>query len=144
MAYWKFTCTWDTERKCMIRRLFGNHEKTTEDGEPLDVEQNDILFLHRMMSKDSNKQEYLLGPFVAASSAQENINPDSWSHLGTINWQVEIDWVETVHSLNIDNWLEKTDPPLEINQYAQNFTEVQGIYLKGQLKNEGKTIIDYS
>jgi hypothetical protein len=51
--------------------------------------------------------------------------------------------VETVHSINIDNWLEKTDPPLEINQYAQKFTEVQGIYLKGQLKNEGNTIIDY-
>jgi len=143
MAYWKFTCTWDTERECMIRRLFGNHEKTTANGEPFEIEQNDILFLHRMMTKDSNRQGYLLGPFVAASSAQENINPDACSHLGSINWQVEIDWVETVHSLNIDDWLEKNDPPLEINQYAQKLVELLGMYLKGQLKNEGKTIIDY-
>ncbi len=143
MAYWKFTCTWDTERECMIRRLFGNHEKTTADGEPLEVEQNDILFLHRMTTKGSNKHGYLLGPFVAASSAQENINPDAWSRLGSINWQVRVDWVETVHSFNIDDWLEQNDPPLEINQYAQKYNEVQGIYLKGQLKTEGNPIIDY-
>lgn len=66
MAYWKFTCTWDTEQECMIRCLFGNHEKTTADGDPL-----------------------------------------------------------------------------EINQYAQKYTEVQGISLKSQLKNKGNTIIEY-
>ena len=66
MAYWKFTCTWDTERECMIRRLFGNHGKTTVDGDQL-----------------------------------------------------------------------------EINQYAQKYTEVQGISVNDQLKNKGNTIIDY-
>lgn len=143
MTHWKFTCTWDTERECLIRRLFGNHKKTTQEGEPLDVEENDTLFLHRMMSKESERRGYLLGPFVAASDAQKNINSNAWSHLGSIDWQVEIDWVETVYSLEIDSWLEGSDPPLEITQYAQHFNDVQGMYLEGQLKNEGDIIIDY-
>ncbi|SNZ12334.1 hypothetical protein SAMN06269185_1626 [Natronoarchaeum philippinense] len=143
MTLWKFTCTWDTERECMIRRLFGNHEKTTGEGEPLAVEENDKLLLHRMMRKDSDRHGFLLGPFVAVSDAQENIEPNAWSHIGGINWQVEIDWVETVYSLDLDDWLEKKDPPAEITQYAQKFSEVNGIYLEGQLKNEGQVIIDY-
>lgn len=143
MTYWKFTCTWDTERECLIRRLFGNHEKTTTEGEPLEVEENDTLFLHRMMTKGSDRQGYLLGPFIAASDAQKSINPNAWNHLGSIDWQVEIDWVRTVYSLNIDEWLKKKNPPLEITQYAQFFNEVQGTYLEGQLKNEGGTVIDY-
>lgn len=39
MAYWKFTCTWDTERECMIRRLFGNHEKNIAYGKTIEVDQ---------------------------------------------------------------------------------------------------------
>jgi len=50
---------------------------------------------------------------------------------------------EPVYSLNLDDWLENRDPPLEIIQYAQKFNDVQGTYLTGQLKNKGNVIIDY-
>lgn len=95
-----------------------------------------------MMGKGSDRDGYLLGPFVAVSDAQENVNSNAWSHVGSINWQVEIDWVETVYTLNIDDWLEDTDP-LEITQYAQSFNEVQGRYLLGELRNTGNIVIDY-
>ena len=143
MSYWKFVCTWDTERECMIRRLFGNNSDTTKEGDLLDVEQHDTLHLHRMMTKDSDRHGYLLGPFIATDGAQDNIEPNAWSHIGTVNWQVEIDWTEPVYSLNLDDWLENRDPPLEIIQYAQKFNDVQGTYLTGQLKNKGNVVIDY-
>ncbi|NHN60454.1 MULTISPECIES: hypothetical protein [Halorussus] len=144
MAYWKFTCTWDTERECMIRRLFGNHQRETDEGEPLDVEQNDTLFLHRMMTKQSDRHGYLLGPFVATSDAKENINPDAWNHLGSIDWQVEIDWVEPVYSLNLDDWTDDDgESTMDVTQYAQKFNEVQGIFFEGRLRNEGNLIINY-
>ena len=57
---------WNPERECMIRRLFGTHEKITADGDQL-----------------------------------------------------------------------------EINQYAQKYTEVVEISVKSQVKNKGNTITDY-
>lgn len=143
MEYWKFTCTFDTERECMIRRLFGNHKKTTDGGKPLDVEDGDTLFLHRMMTKQSDRKGYFLGPFIADSDDKININSDAWNHVGSIRWQVRIDWEEPIYSFNIDNWLENSDPPLKITQYAQKFNEVQGPYLKGQLRKEGRKVIHH-
>lgn len=144
MDYWKFTCTWDTERECMIRRLFGNHERETPEGDSLAVKENDTLFLHRMMTKQSDRSGYLLGPFIAVSDAQEDINSEAWNHLGSINWQVKIDWVEPVYSLNLDDWMDEEDESsMKVTQYAQKFSEVEGIFFKGELKNEGSLIINY-
>ena len=139
MAHWKFIASQMTEKECYIRRLFGNERRQIDKtGEELDVEEGDTLYLHRWRSKEEPAK--LDGPFLAASDAGKNLVPDAWRHRGKYDWQVPVDWDETVYSVDVDK-LDGSDA-VDIKHYPQTFSEVQGTFLSGFLKREGMAIIN--
>jgi len=125
----------------MIRRLVGNDKRHTPDGTELAVEEGDTIFLHR--TRDAQPQSgFLLGPFVAKSDAQQDIEPSAWKHLGDFSWQVKIGWEEPVYSFNVSKYYEESDnQSLELTAYAQHFSEVQDLFLTGKV-NDGDIIIN--
>lgn len=144
MAYYKFICTRLTEKECYIRRLFGNEGREIDKtGEQLDVEEGDTLYLHRLGGED--EPGWVYGPFVAASDAAEFIDPNAWSHQGPFDWQVSIDWDETVHGMSVDkiNPEDGEDRTVVIERYPQKFSEVQGVFFTGLLKREGVAVIHH-
>jgi hypothetical protein len=119
----------------------GNDKRHTPDGTKLAVEEGDTIFLHRTREAQP-RSGYLLGPFVAESDAQQNIVPYAWNHLGDFSWQVEIGWEEPVYSFNVEKYYEDNDDPsLDLTAYAQHFSEVQGLFLTGKVK-DGDIIIN--
>lgn len=140
MAYWKFVCSWETERECLIRKLAGSFERETEDGEPLDVEKGDTIFLHRTTGPNEGTG-YLLGPFIAASDASEDIVPQAWNHKARFRWQVRFDWEDTVYSLNVGDLYDGSDDPsVRLTADPQVFSEVSGLFLAGQLRDSDPII----
>jgi hypothetical protein len=140
MNYWKFICTWETERECMARRLVGNDKRYTPDGVKLDAREGDIIFLHRTRNAEA-KSGFLLGPFTAESDAQQNIIHDAWNHLSAFSWQVEIGWEDPVYSFSVDDYHEdNNNPVVDFSAYSQQFSEIQGSFITGKLK-DGDIII---
>ena len=139
MGHWKFIATWMTDKECYIRRLFGNERKQIDKtGDELDVKEGDTLYLHRWGNEDEPGQ--LDGPFIAACDAGKDLEPDAWRHRGKYDWQVRIDWEDTVYSMNIDKINE--GDAVDIKHYPQALTEVQGMFLSGLLKRKGTPIIN--
>jgi hypothetical protein len=141
VRYYKFVCNWQTERECFYRRLFGNGSKEVEETEAvLNVEEGDTLYLHRY-NRAPDRHGYLYGPFKAASDAQKNIVSNAWGHVGRFPWQVRISVDGPVYSRSLRQFREQTtDPPTEIAPFAQEFSEVEGIWLSGVLKDGGQII----
>lgn len=140
MNYWKFICTWETERECMARRLVGNDKRYTPDGIKLDVKKGDIIFLHRTRNAEA-KSGLIFGPFVAESHAQKNIVRDAWDHLSSFSWQVRVGWEGPVYSLNVEDYYENSNNPVvNLSAYSQQLSEVQGTFMTGKLK-DGSVII---
>jgi len=138
MTYWKFVSTEKTEVECFMRRLFGNPGRVVDEtGVSLDVEEGDILFLHRWKFDGPGRID---GPFVAVGGAEKNINPNAWAHKGDIDWHVEFDWVEPVYSRRVDKIGSGDSSPVEIKSHAQALSEVQGIWLSGALKDGIQTV----
>jgi hypothetical protein len=84
---WKFLCTSETEKECLIRQLFGNHKMVDE------IEEGDILFLH---NRDS---DVLMGPFKAATESTMRIVDHAWD--GRFPFQVYVTWEEPVYQISI-------------------------------------------
>lgn len=128
-----------TDKECYIRRLFGNERKHIDkSGDELDVKNGDTLFLHRWGNEDEPGQ--IDGPFVAEGDAGKDIEPRAWRHRGKYDWQVRIDWEETVYSLDIDEINESG--AIDIMHYPQAFNDVEGPFLTGLLKRKGTPIIN--
>ncbi len=142
MAYYKFVCNWQTERECFYRRLFGNGTKHVDETDvTLDVTEGDTLFLHRY-NRAPDRHGYLYGPFTAASAAQKNIVEDAWSYVGSFPWQVRVTVEESVYSRSLRSFREQADEqPAEIKGFAQMFSDIAGLWLKGAV-TDGDRILE--
>lgn len=83
---WKFVCTSETEKECLIRRLFGHTEETAP------INRGDTLFLH------NNESDYLMGPFIAACESAWGMEEAAWE--GRFQWQVKVTWEGPVFGLS--------------------------------------------
>lgn len=128
-----------TDKECYIRRLFGNERKHIDKtGDELNVKEGDTLYLHRWGREGEPGQ--LDGPFIAACDAAKSIEPDAWRHRGKYDWQVRIDWEDTVYSIDIDDI--KETGVIDIKPHPQALTDTQGTFLPGYLRREGTPIIN--
>lgn len=125
-----------------MRGLVGNASRTTGDGDELAVEKGDTILLHHTTGPE-RRTGYLFGPFKANTDAGENIVEGAWSHKGSFPWQVGIDWEDTVYSLDVSEMYDEgeDDPVTEVTSEAQGFSEVQGLFLLGQLRQKGDPVI---
>lgn len=85
---WKFLCDSGTEKECLMRQLFGNHEMVGE------INEGDTLFLH------NRESDYLMGPFEAATDGTMNIVEHAWD--GQFPYQVYVAWDDPVYGLPLD------------------------------------------
>lgn len=85
---WKFLCDPGTEKECLARQLFGNHEMID------DIHEADTLFLH------NRKTDILMGPFEAATDGTMNIVEHAWG--GRFPYQVYVTWEDPVYELPLD------------------------------------------
>jgi len=140
--YYKFVCNWQTERECFYRRLFGNGTKYVDETDTtLNVTAGDTLFLHRY-TRTPDRYGYLYGPFTAASDAQKNIVEEAWGYVGRFPWQVRIEVEDTVFLRSVEALREQAeDPPADLAGYAQEFSEIEGLWLTGAVEN-GDAILE--
>jgi hypothetical protein len=99
---WKFLCDQSTEKECLIRQLFGNHEMVA------DVHEGDTLFLHNRQTNS------LMGLFEAAIDGTMNIVEHAWG--GQFPYQVYVTWEEPIRELPLDKATnpERTENPIQL------------------------------
>lgn len=126
---WKFLCDPGTQKECLARQLFGNHEMVD------DIHEGDTLFLH------NHKTDILMGPFEAATDGTMNIVEHAWG--GRFPYQVYVTWEDPVYELPLDEVddPEQTDNPvrLPIRRGFQALSENNTEQLIDALHNHDKS-----
>lgn len=115
-----------------------NGQEIERTGEQLDVRLGDVLFLHTIQREDLG---CIQGPFLANDKAAEDIIPNAWSHESYFYWQVPFTWENTVYSIPVSQINENKNQVVEIKPRPQKFSESQGLFMKGFLKQQGMPII---